>query len=1059
MANRRNIFDSLDRALQWRCIGPHRGGRVVAVAGDPVDKNVFYFGACVGGVWKTTDGGTYWQNVTDGFFSTASVGAIAVAESDPNVVYAGTGEACIRNDVSHGDGVYRSVDGGQTWANVGLGDTRHIARVRVHPKDPDLVYVAALGHAFGPNDERGVFRSRDGGGSWERTLFKSDKAGAADLSMDPRNPRVLYASIWEARRSFWDMRSGGEDSGLWRSDDGGDSWTEISDNPGLPKGVKGRIGVAVSPAKRGRVWALVESKDGGLFRSDDNGETWDKLSDEPAIRGRAWYYSHVIAHPTDPETVWSLCWEAWKSTDGGRNFTKVTVPHDDNHDLWIDPQDPQRMIEGNDGGACVSYTGGDTWSSIYNQPTAQFYHLATDNQFPYRVYATQQDNSAISVPSMSDTGAILWSECYLVGSSESGHIVVRPDDPNVVYSGAIGSTAGGGAPLLRYDHRTKHVRAVTVWPEASASWRRTDQKYRFAWTFPVEFSPHDPNTLYAAANVAFRSTDEGESWHVISPDLTRDDPDKQGLSGGPVNVDAGTIETYCTIFAFVESPHEPGVFWAGSDDGLVHLSRDGGKSWENVTPPDLPEWSMVHMIEPSPHDPATVYLAATRYKLDDERPFLFRTRDFGETWSQITDGIPDGDFTRVIRADPSLPGLLYAGTERGVFASMDDGGSWRPLQLGSSVNSGQALPVVPVYDMEVKSDGLVVATHGRSFWVLDGLGLLRQLDEDGAARDEVLFKPAPTYRLLSIPGFVQSVGQGKNYFAGAFGTGGTSYELRTADGETARVFLDAGTNPPVGVVVSYFLADAPEEGVTLAFAHPDGTPVRAFSSSGNDQPRPTARAGMNRFVWDMRYPGPELGPDATKSGKGAPPVMAPLAMPGEYQVVLSVAGGEHTESFRLVQDPRTPATHGDLQAQLELLLATRDKISESRRAVRRIAEVRAQVEEWERRARGHDGAQALLDAARELTEKLGRLSQELSAAQEPGEAPEWRPAGVSEMLEGLFPVVSSADARPTRQSHEVFEELSGRLDSRLGTLRELLDGEVAKFADLVRATDLPLVEI
>ena len=1051
------MFDSLDRALEWRCIGPHRGGRVVAVAGDPADRNVFYFGACAGGVWKTFDGGTYWQNVSDGFFNTASVGAIAVAESDPNVIYAGTGEACIRNDVSHGDGVYKSTDGGETWANVGLADTRHIARVRVHPKNPDLVYVAALGHAFGPNSERGVFRSQDGGGSWERVLFKSDKAGAADLSMDPNNPRVLYASIWEAQRTFWDMTSGGEDSGLWKSTDGGDTWTDISERPGLPVGVKGRIGVAVSPAKTGRVWALVEAKNGALFRSDDGGETWERLSDEPAIRGRAWYYSHIIAHPTDPETVWSMCWEVWKSTDGGSSFAKVTVPHDDNHDLWIDPRDPQRMIEGNDGGACVSYNGGDTWSTIYNQPTAQFYHLATDNQFPYRAYATQQDNSAISVPSMSDTGAILWGECYLVGSSESGHIVVKPDDPNVVYSGAIGSIGGGGSPLLRYDHRTKQVRAVTVWPESNAGSLRSGQKYRFAWTFPIEFSPHDPNTLYAAANVAFRSTDEGESWQVISPDLTRDDPEKQQLSGGPINVDAGMIEMYCTIFAFLESPHERGVFWAGSDDGLVHLSRDDGKTWENVTPPDLPEWSMVHMIEPSPHDAATVYLAATRYKLDDNRPFLFRTRDYGKTWSQITGGIPDADFTRVIREDPERPGLLYAGTETGVHVSLDDGESWRPLHLDRTAERGQALPVVPVYDMEVKGDELVVATHGRGFWVLGGLGLLRQLGDERVTGD-ALFAPSPSHRVLSISTLAQSVGVGKNYSAGNFGIGGTFYRKPTDGGGTARVFLDAGTNPPAGGFVNYFLAEAPDDGLTLAFTTPDGTVVRELSSRGADVPRPTARAGMNRFVWDMRYASAELGPDPIKIGKGGPPVTAPLAAPGEYRVVLSVAGSEHAESLKIVQDPRSSASQEDLQAQLDLLVAIRDRTSEARRAVRRIGGISQQVQEWESRAAGREGASALSDAAADLLAKAARLKVELIAALEPGEEPQWRPAGVGEMLEALFPVVSSTDAKPTAQSCEVFEELSARLDSRLGALQGLIDGDVAKFASLVRSAGIPLVE-
>ena len=527
------VDPSMLATMEWRSIGPFRGGRTVAVAGHPTDPLVFYFGACAGGVWKTSDAGAYWENVSDGFFSTAAVGAIAVAESDPNVLYAGTGEACIRGNVSHGDGVYRSTDGGKTWKNAGLQDTRHIGRVRVHPNDPDLVYVAALGHAYGPNDERGVFRSRDGGGSWECVLFRSNKAGAVDLSMDPRNPRILYAAIWETVRTPWSLTSGGDDSGLYRSTDGGDTWTELSENPGMPAGIKGRIGVAVSPVKTDRVWVIVEAEEGGLLRSDDGGESWETVSADRALQLRPWYYSHVFADPHDAETVHVLNTKAWKSTDGGRTFAEVPTPHGDNHDLWIDAHDPQRMIEGNDGGACVSLNGGDTWSTIYNQPTAQFYHVATDTQFPYRVYATQQDNSAVSVPSRSHKGAIHWSDCYPTGNSESGHIAVRPDDPNIVYSGAIGSSQGGGDSLLRYNHRTGEVKVISIWPELYWGWGAKDLKYRFQWTYPILISPHDPNVLYAAGNVLFKTEDEGMSWRQISPDLTRNERFEDGGLGRP----------------------------------------------------------------------------------------------------------------------------------------------------------------------------------------------------------------------------------------------------------------------------------------------------------------------------------------------------------------------------------------------------------------------------------------------------------------------------------------------------------------------------------------------
>ena len=678
-------------AVDWRCIGPPRGGRVLAVAGDPVDQATFYFGAVAGGVWKTDDAGLYWQNVSDGYLNTSSVGAIAVSDSDPNVVYVGTGEASPRLDLTHGDGVYRSTDRGNTWTHLGLEDTRHIGRVRIHPDNPDIVYVAALGHVFGPNKQRGVFRTTDGGKTWENVLFKSENAGAIDLSMDPSNPRILYAAIWQVSRSFWNLENGGPESGLYKSTDGGDTWTEITNNPGMPGGIKGRIGVAASPAKSGRVWATVDAEDCGVYRSDDGGDTWELTNDNRDLQGRPWYYSHIFADPQDAETVWIMNFKAWKSVDGGRNFTEVGTPHGDNHDIWIDPRNTRRMAQGNDGGACVSLNGGESWSTIYNQLTSQFYHVTTDNEFPYRVLATQQDNAAISVPSRSHKTAIPWNDCYSVGTSESGHIVVDPKDSNVIISGGIGSSPGGGGNLLRYDHSTGQTRLITVWPEYHYGEGAISMKYRFQWTFPIQYSPHDPNVLYVAANVVFRSTDEGNSWEQISPDLTRNDPDKQAPSGGPIVKDTTGAETYCTIFAFVESPHEQGVFWAGSDDGLVHISRNGGESWDPITPEGLPEWTMISMIEPSPHDPATAYMSCTRYKLDDNTPMLYKTSDYGQTWTNITGNIPADDFTRVVREDPARKGLLYAGTETGVYVSFDDGGS--VAAASASVLESGARPV------------------------------------------------------------------------------------------------------------------------------------------------------------------------------------------------------------------------------------------------------------------------------------------------------------------------------------------------------------------------------
>ena len=748
-------------------------------------------------MWKTEDGGTYWENVSDGYFNSAAVGAIAVSDSEPSVVYAGMGEATIRLDVTHGDGVYRSNDGGHSWVHLGLEDTRHISSLRIHPTNPDIVYVAALGHAFGPNEQRGVFRSKNGGKDWDRILYKSENAGAGDLSIDPVNPNFLVASIWQVRRNFWNLSSGGPDSGLWRSRDGGDTWEDVSSNPGLPDLPFGKIGVAISPAKPGRIYATIEAHEPGVYRSDDYGDTWELVSDNRDLQGRPWYYQHIFADPQDADTAWVLNYGAWKSIDGGKTWTEVNTPHGDNHDLWIDPRNPRRLIEGNDGGACVSYNGGETFSTIYNQMTSQFYHLTTDTQFPYRVYGTQQDNSAISVPSRSHKGAIPWGDCYTTGSSESGYIVVDPTNPNIVISGAIGSSPGGGGNMLRYDHSTGQVRIITVWPELNTGFGPVDARYRFQWTYPIQFSPHDPGVLYAAGNVVFRSTDQGESWEPISPDLTRNDPDKLQPSGGEITGDASGAETYCTVFSFLESPHEKGVFWAGSDDGLVHISRDGGANWDNITPPELEEWTRVDMIEVSPHDPATAYLAGTRYKFDDNRPFLFKTSDYGATWESITSNLPQDDFTRCIREDTARQGLLFVGTELGIYVSYDDGGTWHSMQGN--------LPVVPVYDLAIKNDDLVAATHGRSFWIMDGISQLRQVSGDFADEDIHLVEP-PTKIRLAAPFRGRDGTPTKNYQL-ALGAAVAFVDTKGEYGEPQRKMLDAGENEPAGVRVWYWLKD------------------------------------------------------------------------------------------------------------------------------------------------------------------------------------------------------------------------------------------------------------
>ena len=1048
------IDEDILRALHWRCIGPPRGGRVVAVAGDPADQAVFYFGACAGGVWKTYDAGTYWENVSDGFFKTASVGAIAVAQSDPNVVYAGMGESCIRGDVSYGDGVYKSTDGGRTWTHMGLEDTRHIARIRIHPADPELVYVAALGHAFGPSEERGVFRSADGGKSWEKVLYRNENAGAIDLSIDLNNPRVLFASIWEARRTPWSLSSGGPGSGIFKSADGGDSWSEITDNPGLPKGLKGRIGVAVSPARSGRVWATIEADDSAVYRSDDAGATWELVSDNNDIQGRPWYYQHVFADPQDPETVWILNYQAWKSIDGGRTFTQVTTPHGDNHDLWIDPANPRRMIEGNDGGACVSFNGGDSWSTIYNQPTAQFYHVTTDNQTPYRVYGTQQDNSAISVPSRTNKGAIPWEDCYAVGTSESGYITVHPEDSNVVISGAIGSSPGGGGNLLRYDHATGQVRIITVWPEVYTGWGAKDMKYRFQWTYPIMFSLHDPNVLYITGNLVFRSLDQGSSWDAISPDLTRNDVTKMEASGGPVTKDTSGAETYGTIFAFAESPHDRNLLWAGSDDGLVHLSTDGGGSWDDITPADLPERALITMIEASPHDPGTAYLAATRYKLDDTSPRLYKTTDYGKTWAEIINGIPEDDYTRVIREDPGRRGLLYAGTETGAYVSLDDGATWRPMQAN--------LPRVPVYDLVVKEDDLLAATHGRSFWVLDDVTQIRQLAYGIADDSFHLMKPRTALRLPSAFG-ARKVSAGKNYQLG-LGTAVTFIDTEQPNGGMTRKFLDAGQNPPNGVLVTYYLKEKPDDQVTLSFQDSAGALIKAFSSQTPEgesrdharEPRVRAEAGMNRFLWNMRYPDATKVPEDKSTEES---LSGPLAPPGTYQVILEAGSRSMTETFDIVKDPRVSSTQADFNAQFQLLMKVRDRLSETHDAVNRLRSVKKQVDEWVQRTQHHSPAAASVsDAATALTDKLSAIENELVQADFRGAGDRLDlPARLNRKLAEVTAVVASADFAPPKQAYEVFESVSSRITPHLQRLDEVIDQDVAQFINLINELDIPAI--
>jgi len=1015
--------ESFYKTMRWRCIGPYRGGRCTAVTGISSQPYTYYFGACGGGVWKTEDGGMNWKPVSDGFFKTGSVGAVAVSEWDPNIVYVGMGEAPIRGNVSHGDGMYKSTDSGKTWKKIGLSDTSQISRVRIHPKDPDLVYAAALGHVYGPNAERGIFKSNDGGKTWEKVLFRSEKAGAIDLILDPLNPRIIYAALWEVYRTPYSLVSGGPGSGLFKSTDGGDTWKEISRNKGLPKGVLGKIGVTVSPAKMDRVWVIVEAKDGGVFRSDDGGDTWAKMNDDRRLRQRAWYYSRIYADTKDVETVYVLNTGLYRSVDGGRTYSSIRVPHGDNHDLWIDPENSQRMINSNDGGANVSYNGGISWTLQDNQSTAQFYHVTTDSQFPYWVYGAQQDNSTVRIASRTSGSGIDKPDWHSVGGGESGHIAPRHDNPDIVYAGSYGGL------ITKWDYKTRQQRVISSWPENPMGWGACDLKYRFQWTAPILVSRFDSNVLYHAAQVLFKSTDEGQSWEIISPDLTTNDKTKQQKSGGPITKDDTSVEYYCTIFALAESYHDPNILWVGSDDGLVHITKDGGKNWENITPKQMSEWSLISMIDTSTFDAGTAYLAVDRHELDDFGPYIYKTTDFGRSWEKITNGIPDNTFVRVVREDTERKGLLYAGTETGVFVSFDDGKGWQSLQLN--------LPVVPIHDMVVKNNDIVAATHGRSFWILDDLTPLHQISDEMAKSDVFLFKPRDAFRM-----------------------GGWGYPRS-----------NVGQNPPGGSVIYYYLKEKPGEEIKLEFLDNEGNLIKKFTSraKGEEGSRDSipmrfrssftssipAEAGMNRFVWNMRYPDAEQVPSAILwAGR----ITAPIAVPGKYQVRLTVGEEVKTQAWEWKKDPRLLTTQEDFQEQFDFMIKVRDKTTEVNRAVNKLRAVEKQVNDLLHKIKDFPGTEQIVKAGKELNKKLKEVEDVLiQSKSKSGQDPLNYPILLDDKIAGVASVVASADSRPTDQSYEVFKELSEKADEQVLKLKKILESDLPAFNKIVLEAGIPAI--
>jgi photosystem II stability/assembly factor-like uncharacterized protein len=1034
-------FDS----LKWRCIGPPRGGRVVAVSGDPVDRMTFYFGACAGGIWKTVDGGVFWRCVSDGYMGSSAVGSIAVAPSDANVIYAGTGETAIRLDVSWGDGVYKSTDAGRSWQHVGLRNSKFIGRIVVHPNNPDLVYAAVLGDVFGPHAERGVFRSKNGGKSWEKILFRSNVAGAIDLSMDRNNPRMLFASIWEARRNFWNISSGGPGSGLFRSTDGGDTWQEITRFSGLPDGMLGKIGVAVSPVKAGRVWALIEAEGDktGLYRSDDLGARWTQVSANRDLMHRPWYYTHVFADTGHADTVYVTNLNMWKSTDGGTSFSEVTTRHGDNHDLWIDPADPDRMIEGNDGGANISFNGGASWSTIYNQKTAQFYRIDIDNQYPYRVYGTQQDNTSISVPSASEWGVITLADCSYPGTGESGFIAVNPRDHNIVYVGAVGSSPGGAGALQRYDHRTRQIQLVNVWPEESTGIAPRDLKYRFAWTFPIVFSPHDPATLYVGGNCVFRTRDEGMSWQKISPDLSLNDPARQGPSGGDITRESAGAEVHATCACVVESPHRSGEIWASTDDGLVHVTRDAGKTWKNVTPKAMPKLAYVGCVEVSPHHADTIYVAATRYKLADYKPYLFKSTNGGRSWSSINGNLPRDEISRVVRADPLAKGLLFVGSETGIWFTLDDGAHWTRMAGG--------LPNVPVYDLKLKGSDLVAATHGRSFWIMDDITALRGL-ASSKQRGPRLFAPRTAIRTKLHWSAGANVRGGIAY-GPAFGIDGSTVMVERADGTRWREHLDVGENPPSGAVVWYWLADDAKK-VVLTFREGTGRHARIVSFASDEKDaaparKPGTKQGLNRFVWDLKHPGPtrldySLGPPRPKPlapDPENPP--GPTVIPGAYLVELAVDGGKSQQAgFSLVKDPRLSTSTADYAAQFRLHMELIGSISKVKEATNRLRRTKRQLEAIASQA--GPKRRALGRRASSLAHKLSAIEKIMVDPQRKSVRDVLRnPAGLNDTLMDMVAMTTTADAAPTTQTLAVSRETMARVDREVARFEALVKGEIA----------------
>lgn len=982
--------------LKWRNIGPNRGGRSLGATGSPGRPNEYYFGATGGGLWKTTDGGQEWAPVTDGQISSSSIGAVAVAETNPDIVYIGGGETQLRGSITQGDGVYKSTDGGKTWRSLGLKETQAISRIRVHPTNPDIVYVAALGHPYGDNEERGVFRSTDGGNTWKKILYINPKAGVADLIIDRTNPKIIYASTWNVYRKTWKLWDGGPDCKLWKSENGGDTWTELTRNPGMPAPPFGKIGVTVSPADPKRLWAIVEANEGGVFRSDDGGATWKKTNDERKLRQRAFYYTRIYADPFDRETVYCLNVDFFKSTDGGVKFDMLQTKHGDHHDLWIDPNNPQRMILADDGGGVVSINGGKTWTD-QDYPTSQLYHVTTTNHVPYHVAGAQQDNSTIAVPSEGwDHMNVLGEWGYDVGGGESGYIVSHPNNPDVYYAGSQ------GALLTRYDRSNGQIRDIQVYPRFFSGEPASALPERWQWTYPIVFSPLDANMLFTCSQHVWKTTDDGQSWTKISPDLTYADPETLGVTGGEITKDMNGPEIYATVFALAPSFHDVNTIWAGSDDGKIHITRDGGKKWTDITPKDLPKHSVVAIIDESRHAAGTAYVAAFRYQVDDRQPYVFRTRDYGKTWTKIVTGIKEGHFARSVREDNTRPGLLFLGTEHGMYVSFDAGDNWQTLQLN--------LPDTPIRDLVVKDNDVVLGTHGRGFWILDDIQPLRQLNPELMKQNVIFFKPGDAIRGVNNAIF--------------------QYYIKDVVDSVKIEILD-----DKGMLVRTFKGDKPE------YKADPNIPRWEREPAG-----PTTAAGLNVFAWNLRYPGATTFDGMILWGANAK--NGPMAVPGKYQVRFTSKGYTMTYPFEIKINPNLKGvTTEDLKETFTLAMKIRDKESAANEAVIQIRKIRSQFEG----ALKNTTDQNAIAAANDIIKKITAIEEELyQVKNRSGQDPLNFPIKLGNRISAVRRSLETGDNKPTAGAYKVFDELSKELDAHLANLDLILTGNVPPLRETLK---------